>query len=107
MSFRELRESEETSTSGSDGLAGMFELSRSSTVNEDKLEIVEENPQAAWKLPSIDPSYVLCILRDLTHNKFTDSIIGGIVAPLSNGPVYFDCYPNFSVSVTDETLGIY
>jgi hypothetical protein len=180
MSFRELRESEETSTSGSDGLAGMFELSRSSTVNEANLEIVEENPQAACKLPSIDPSkvykdlsmfhltaitriffkeststiqqnsnevqtislldpvairkeakkhgtkfihfgciriginalvhkginaYVLCILRDLTHNKFTDSIIGGIVAPLSNGPVYFDFYPNFSVSVTDETLG--
>lgn len=49
-------------------------------------------------------AFVLCILRDLTHNKFTDSIIGGIVAPLSNGPVYFDCFPNFSVSVTDETL---
>lgn len=41
----------------------------------------------------------------MTHNKFTDSIIGGIVAPLSNGPVYFDCCPNFAVSVTDETLG--
>jgi hypothetical protein len=41
----------------------------------------------------------------LTHDKFTDSIIGGIVAPLSNGPVYFDCYPNFSVYAFDETLG--
>lgn len=41
----------------------------------------------------------------MTHNKFTDSIIGGIVAPLSNGPVYFDCCLNFAISVTDETLG--
>jgi hypothetical protein len=49
-------------------------------------------------------AFVLCILWDLTHNKFTDSIIGGIAAPLSNGPVYFDCFPNFSTSVTDETL---
>jgi len=24
---------------------------------------------------------------------------------LSNGPVYFDCYPNFVVSAYDETLG--
>lgn len=50
-------------------------------------------------------AYVLCIIRDLTHDKFIDSIIGGIVAPLSNGPVYFDCYPNFVVSAFDETLG--
>jgi hypothetical protein len=49
-------------------------------------------------------AYVLCTVRDLTHNKFTDSLIGGIVAPLSNGPVYFDCYPNFSVYTFDENL---
>jgi hypothetical protein len=158
----------------------MFSLSRSPSVNQADIEIVEENPQAAWKLPAIEPgkiykdlsafhlkaitrvfvkesistiqqnsnevqtisllkpeeirktakkhdckfihfgcirvginalvhkginAYVLCILRDMTHDKFTDSIIRGIVAPLSNGPVYFDCYPNFVVSVTDETLG--
>jgi hypothetical protein len=158
----------------------MFSLSRSETINQANIEVVEENPQAAWKLPSISPSkvyqdlnmfhlkavtrvfvkesistiqqnsnetqtiallnpkeiqqeakrhetkfihfgciriginalvhkginaYVLCTIRDLTHDKFTDSIIGGIVAPLSNGPVYFDCYPNFVVSSFDETLG--
>jgi hypothetical protein len=180
MSFREIRENEETSTSGSEGLANMFSLSRSSSTNQAEIEIIEENPQAAWKLPAIDPAriykdlsafhlkaitrvfvkeststiqqnsnevqtisllnpaeikktakkhdckfvhfgcirvginalvhkginaYALCILRDMTHDKFTDSIIGGIVAPLSNGPVYFDCYPNFAASVTDETLG--
>ena len=42
--------------------------------------------------------------QNLTHNKYTDSIIGGIVAPLSNGPIWFDCYPNFSVYVFDETI---
>jgi hypothetical protein len=46
----------------------------------------------------------LCTVRDLTHNKFTDSLIGGIVAPLSNGPVYFDCYPNFSIYTFDENI---
>ena len=53
--------------------------------------------------PGVD-AYVLATVRDLTHNKYTDSLIGGIVAPLSNGPVWFDCYPNFSVSIFDETL---
>jgi hypothetical protein len=183
MSFREIRESEqenEPSTSGSDALGSMFSMSRSSSVNQADFDLVEESPQAAWKLPQINPAkvykdltpfhltavtrvfvkeststieqnsnevqtisllnpeeirkaaknhktnfvhfgclriginalvhkginaYALCIVRDLTHNKFTDSIIGGIVAPLSNGPVYFDCYPNFAVSATDETLG--
>jgi hypothetical protein len=183
MSFRDIERSEEeteASTSGQDGLVSMFSLSRSQSINEANMEIVEENPQAAWKLPAINPSqvykdltmfhlqaitrifvkesvstiqqninevqtislldpkeiqkeakkhgtkfvhfgciriginalvhkginaYVLCIIRDLTHNKFTDSIIAGIVAPLSNGPVYFDFYPNFVVSAYDETLG--
>jgi len=41
----------------------------------------------------------------MTHNKFTDSLIGGIVSPLSNGPIYFDCYPNFSAYTFDENLG--
>jgi hypothetical protein len=49
-------------------------------------------------------AYVLCTVRDMTHNKFTDSLIGGIVAPLSNGPVYFDCYPNFSAYTFDENI---
>jgi hypothetical protein len=50
-------------------------------------------------------AYALCTVRDMTHNKFTDSLIGGIVAPLSNGPVYFDCFPNFSVYTFDDNLG--
>ena len=31
-------------------------------------------------------------------------MIGGVVAPLSNGPVWLDCYPNFSVYYFDEHL---
>jgi len=179
MSFKDIKRSEEDAETSTSGLESMFSLSRSQTINQADIEIVEENPQAAWKLPSISPSqvyqdlnmfhlkaitrifvkesvstiqqnsnemqtialldpkeiqkeakkhktkflhfgciriginalvhrginaYVLCTLRDLTHDKFTDSIIGGIVAPLSNGPVYFDCYPNFAVSAFDETL---
>ena len=49
-------------------------------------------------------TFVLCTIRDLTHNKFTDSLIGGVVAPLSNVPVWFDCYPNFSFYSFDEHL---
>ena len=49
-------------------------------------------------------TFVLATVRDLTHNKYTDSIIGGLVAPLSDGPVYFDCFPNFSVYTFDETI---
>lgn len=42
-------------------------------------------------------TFVLATIRDLTRNKYTDSILGGIVVRLSNGPVWVDCYPNFSV----------
>jgi hypothetical protein len=50
-------------------------------------------------------AYVLFTVRDMTHNKFANSLIGGIVSPLSNGPLYFDCFPNFSVYTFDENLG--
>ena len=49
-------------------------------------------------------AYVLCIVRDPTHHKFIDSFIGGIVAPLSNGLILFNYYPNFSVYAFDEHL---
>ena len=61
MSFREIRESEqenEPSTSGSDALGSMFSMSRSGSVNQADLELIEESPQAAWKLPHIEPSRV-------------------------------------------------
>ena len=47
---------------------------------------------------------MLATIRGMTHNKYIGSLIGGIVAPLSDGPVYFDCYPNFSVYTFDETI---
>ena len=60
MSLRDIKrsEEEEASTSGSDGLASMFSLSRSQTINEANMELVEENPQVAWKLPAISPAKV-------------------------------------------------
>ena len=36
----------------------MFESSSNKTLNSADLELVEKNPQAAWKLPSVNPSQV-------------------------------------------------
>lgn len=44
---------------------------------------------------------VLATIGDLTHNKYTDSLIGGIIAPLSNDLVFLHYHPNFSVYVFD------
>jgi len=49
-------------------------------------------------------TFVLATVCDLTHNKYNDSLIGGIVAPLSHGPIYFDYYLNFSIYTFDETI---
>lgn len=49
-------------------------------------------------------TFLLATARDLTHNKYIDSLIGGIVSPLSHGPVFFNCYPNFFIYVHDETI---
>jgi len=49
-------------------------------------------------------TFVLATVIDMMHNEYIDSIIGGIVAPLFDGPVYFNYYPNFSVYTFDETI---
>lgn len=61
MSFREIKNAEQASTSGSDpvnSLESMFSLNRSQSINHADIEEVETNPQEAWKLPSIEPSKV-------------------------------------------------
>ena len=47
---------------------------------------------------------LLIALRDCRHNKFSDSLLGIIQSSLCNGPVYFDCHPNLSVSLSDKNI---
>jgi len=47
---------------------------------------------------------VLMCLRDIRHNKFEDSLIGTVETSLGQGPVYFICYPNKTVSLMDRNI---
>ena len=157
MSFKDIKHVETIASTSSSALSYMFKSCSTTTLNSADLELVEKNPQAAWKLPSVNPShiyadlnifhlkavsrvkfkevvsevqencdttqtialldpkeiqaeakrhgtkylhlgcirvgisalthtglntFVLCTIHDLTHNKFTDSLIGGMVSPL-------------------------
>ncbi|GAV87224.1 MP domain-containing protein, partial [Cephalotus follicularis] len=43
-------------------------------------------------------------LRDARHLNFYDSLIGAIETSLCNGPVYFDGYPDLTISLTDKNI---
>ena len=43
-------------------------------------------------------------LRDTHHIRFNDSLLGTIETNLSCGPVHFDCFPNFIVSLHDPHI---
>ncbi|KAK9989318.1 hypothetical protein SO802_029557 [Lithocarpus litseifolius] len=47
---------------------------------------------------------VLLALRDTRHVRFDDSLLGTVQASLSNGPVHFDCFPNFTVHIHDKNV---
>ncbi|KAL0004515.1 hypothetical protein SO802_012076 [Lithocarpus litseifolius] len=47
---------------------------------------------------------VLLALRDTRHIRFNDSLLGTVQASLSNGPVHFDCFPNFTVHLHDKNV---
>lgn len=57
-------------------------------------------------------TYAFCCLLDQRWKSFPLALIGGVQCPLSEGPVEFDVYPNFSISLEDPhalkslTLGI-
>ncbi|KAI5339378.1 hypothetical protein L3X38_018650 [Prunus dulcis] len=48
-------------------------------------------------------SILLC-LRDARFTEFSDSTLGIIESSLCNGPVHFDCYPDFTVSLSDPHI---
>ncbi|GAV61570.1 LOW QUALITY PROTEIN: MP domain-containing protein, partial [Cephalotus follicularis] len=47
---------------------------------------------------------ILACLRDDRHLNFDDSLIGAIETSLCNGPVYFDGYPDLTISLTDKNI---
>jgi hypothetical protein len=51
----------------------------------------------------LNTSVLLC-LRDGRFKIYQDALLGMVESSLYKGPIYFDCYPNFVVSLTDETV---
>lgn len=49
-------------------------------------------------------SPILMLLRDKTLLKFEDSLLGAVQSNLCNGAIYFNCAPNFQVSLHDPTI---
>ena len=49
----------------------------------------------------IFPTLGLSNLGDGRHKKFTDSLLGIIESTLGEGPIYFNCFPNFFVALSD------
>ncbi|QHN77399.1 polyprotein [Arachis hypogaea] len=52
---------------------------------------------------SLNASILMC-LRDIRHNDFQDSLIGTVETSLGHGPVYFNCFPNKTVSLLDTNI---
>ena len=51
----------------------------------------------------LNTSIVMC-LRDNRHLDYRDSIIGAIQVGLNDDPVYFQCFPNFTVRLRDVDI---
>ena len=51
----------------------------------------------------LNTSIVMC-LRDNRHLDYRDSIIGAIQVGLNDGPVYFQCFPNFTIRLRDADI---
>ncbi|CAL9012510.1 unnamed protein product [Prunus brigantina] len=49
-------------------------------------------------------AFILLCLRDARFTEFNDSVLGMIESSLCNGPVHFDCYPDFTVSLNDPHI---
>jgi hypothetical protein len=51
----------------------------------------------------LNTSVLLC-LRDGRHLEFQDSLLRMVESSLYEGPIYFNCHPNYSLSLYDQTL---
>ena len=52
---------------------------------------------------AINTSVLLCLRVD-RHLRFNDSLLVMMETSLHNGPVYFNCYPNFDLSLSDRNI---
>lgn len=46
----------------------------------------------------------LQVLRDVRFYNFQDSLLSFIESNLYSGPVSFNCYPNFTISLKDKSI---
>ena len=51
----------------------------------------------------INASVLMC-LQDARFKNFKDSILGTIIASLYDGPVYFTCYPDITLTLNDPNI---
>ena len=51
----------------------------------------------------INASVLMC-LRNARFKNFKDSILAMIIASLYDGPVYFNCYPDFTLTLDDPNI---
>ena len=49
-------------------------------------------------------TFIVMCLRDNKHLDYQDSIIGAVQARLNDGPICFQCYPNFTVRLRDADI---
>jgi len=52
---------------------------------------------------SLNASVLLCF-RDARFTDFSDSLLGLIKSSLYNSPIHFDCYPDFTISLSDPYI---
>ena len=50
---------------------------------------------------------ILATLWDKRFRNFKDSLLGTVESSLCKGPISFDCYPNFTVSLEDLPFKIF
>ena len=51
----------------------------------------------------INASVLIC-LRDARFKNFKDSILGMITTSLYDGPIYFNCYPDITLTLDDPNI---
>lgn len=66
------------------------------------LGMVQVGLKPATRL-GLNTSALICV-RDKRHNRFHDSLLGIIESSLCDGPIYFSCFPNFTLSLGDPTI---
>ncbi|XP_021768241.1 uncharacterized protein LOC110732592 [Chenopodium quinoa] len=50
----------------------------------------------------LEAPIIVCV-RDARHSSFKNSLLALVEANLSQGPIYFNCFPSFSVSLADAS----